>query len=623
MHIVHIVRQFHPAVGGLENVVWELASMQVRDGHDVRVVTLNRVFDSQRRDRLAAYQVIGGIEIIRVPYVGSSRYPIAPSVIRHLGDADIVHVHGLDFLFDYLALTVSLHRRRLVASTHGAYFHTPFAALLKRLYFPTVTRFSLSRYAGVATVSVADDRLFRGIRSRGISLIENGVNIDKYADAAARVPSKRMIAVGRFSSNKRLDRVISFMAALRRRDPEWRLTITGRPWDVSADDLMGFAQRCGADDAIEVVASPSDDEIRAMMGRCSIIVSASDYEGFGLAAVEGMSAGLFPLLSPILPFQHLVERTQAGMVVDFSDAEAAAERFLACWPQIAGRWDDWRRTSIAASGDYSWSRVSRKYEQLYHGALGTKVRSILDVAVGVTTFPEAVDLLDARFHDGHPAMVVFANAHTLNMMRSNGRVRDALQKSIVFNDGIGIDLASRLLFGKWFPANLNGTDFVPDYLKATRNRYRIFLLGAKPGIAASAAKHLMSVAPHHRIVGSSHGYLTPRDADGIVGEIRRSQADVLLVAMGNPEQELWLMERLDQTGCQLGFGVGALFDFMAGAVPRAPGWMQTARLEWLYRMVHEPRRLWRRYLVGMPMFLLRVAGQWVTGARVSGATRDQ
>jgi alpha-1,3-mannosyltransferase len=132
----------------------------------------------------------------------------------------------------------------------------------------------------------------------------------------------------------------------------------------------------------------------------------------------------------------------------------------------------------------------------------------------------------------------------------------------------------------------------------------------------------MSVAPHHRIVGSSHGYLTPQDADGIVGEIRRSQADVLLVAMGNPEQELWLMERLDQTGCQLGFGVGALFDFMAGAVPRAPGWMQTARLEWLYRMVHEPRRLWRRYLVGMPMFLLRVAGQWVTGARVSGATRD-
>jgi alpha-1,3-mannosyltransferase len=90
--------------------------------------------------------------------------------------------------------------------------------------------------------------------------------------------------------------------------------------------------------------------------------------------------------------------------------------------------------------------------------------------------------------------------------------------------------------------------------------------------------------------------------------------------MGDPKQELWLTEHLPQTGCRLGIGVGALFDFMAGAVPRAPAWMQSLRLEWLYRMMQEPRRLWRRYLVGMPMFLLRVGKQWIGGARVSGAT---
>jgi alpha-1,3-mannosyltransferase len=359
------------------------------------------------------------------------------------------------------------------------------------------------------------------------------------------------------------------------------------------------------------------------MGKCSVAVSASDYEGFGLVAVEGMSAGLFPALSAILPFQRLVERTGIGMIVDFADADAAADRFLARWSHVVAGWEANRRAAMKASAEYSWDRVSRIYELFYHSALGTKVRSILDIAVGVRTFSEAVDMLDARVRSSHPAPVVFANAHTLNAMRRDLRVRDALRRSIVFNDGIGVDLASRVLFGKWFPANLNGTDFVPGYLRSTRNRYRIFLLGAKPGVADRAAEHLSRIAPRHEIVGSSHGYLTPQDATTIVATIRGLRADILLVAMGNPEQELWLMEHLSQTGCRLGFGVGALFDFMAGAVPRAPVWMRMARLEWLYRIILEPRRLWRRYLVGMPIFLLRVAGQWFTGARVSSVMQER
>jgi alpha-1,3-mannosyltransferase len=109
----------------------------------------------------------------------------------------------------------------------------------------------------------------------------------------------------------------------------------------------------------------------------------------------------------------------------------------------------------------------------------------------------------------------------------------------------------------------------------------------------------------------------------VIETIRNARADVLLVAMGNLEQELWLTDHLAETGCVLGFGVGGLFDFMAGAVPRAPQWVRAAHLEWLYRMAQEPRRLWRRYLLGMPIFLLRVVGQWLAGARVANPTWER
>jgi alpha-1,3-mannosyltransferase len=620
MRIVHVVRQFHPAIGGMESVVWELASAQIANGHSVRVVTLNRRFEKPQ-ERLSPREFVRGIEIIRIPYLGSRRYPIAWKVLRHIGGADIVHVHGIDFFFDYLAWTQPLHQRKLVVSTHGGYFHTPFAATLKKFVFRTLTRLSLSWYGGVATVSAADQTLFSSIRSRGASLIENGVNIEKYAAAGARKPVKSIITLGRFSTNKRLDRMISFVAALRRLDPAWRLIIAGRPADLTAADLRELAAKARVADGVEILTSPFDDAVRHLMGKCSVIASASSYEGFGLTAVEGMSAGLVPLLNDIPPFRHLLNRHGIGLLTDFSDADGAAEQFLSRWQEIEVRYKRHRKRAIEASADYTWTRVSQKYEDCYHSVLGDAARAILDVPIDVHTYNDALELLDDRFSKGEQATVVFANAHTLNNTFRNDEARAALRGSIVFNDGIGVNLASRLLFGKWFPENLNGTDFMPDYLRHTKHRLRVFFLGAKPGVAERAARHLMSVNARHQIAGCHHGYFDESDGARVAEEIRRSGADVLLVAMGDPMQELWLKNHFEQTACRFGFAVGGLFDFMAHEVPRAPQWVQALCMEWLYRMLQEPRRLWRRYLVEMPVFMLRVSGQWLAGPRITSAGR--
>ena len=619
MQIVHVVRQFHPAIGGLENVVSELANAQLTSGHDVRVVTLNRVFNSPQTGRLPSNDHIAGLEIVRIPFFGSKRYPIAFSAIRYIKDADIVHVHGIDFFFDYLAWTVPLHRRKLVVSTHGGFFHTPFAAWIKRPYFHILTRLSLSWYAGVAAVSVADYALFKKIRTRGITLIENGANISKYRDASAPVPKKTLLSIGRLSSNKGLDRLIYFLAALRRFDSQWTLCIAGRPWDLPVSDLVVVAKKIGMEGYVRILATPSDATIRKVMADCSVLVSASAYEGFGLVAVEGLSAGLWPVLSAIPAFQNLIEKCGLGTILDFSNANSAAQTFLTQWPNIAANYNSHRQIAMTRAGRFAWSAVSKKYEALYDSALGTQVRSILEVPVQVKTSSEAVELLDASFDRGDPRIVIFANAHTLNAIVSDPQAGSTVSHALVFNDGIGMDIASWLLFRKPFPENLNGTDFVPHYLQRTKNSYRIFLLGAKSGVAKQTADRLAKVAQRHKIVGWEHGYTAPERAADVISQIRRSRADILLVAMGDPAQELWLNAHLKETGCRLGFGVGGLFDFVAGVVPRAPRWVRVARIEWAYRMLQEPRRLWRRYLLEMPVFLLRVSQQWLTGARVSSA----
>ena len=613
MNIVHIVRQFHPALGGIESVVRELASAQVAAGHRVRIVTLNRVFKATGDNLLPARAVVDGAEVIRVPFFGSTRYPLAPSVIKFIGAADVVHVHAIDFFFDYLAWTKFLHRKKLVVSTHGGFFHTPYAARLKHLYFLTVTRMSLAMYDCVAAVSIADREMFGKIRKRGIVCIENGVNVSKFLDASSAVPVKAILALGRLSSNKRLDRLLGFMAALRKRDPKWKLTIAGRPWNVDVSDLTALAERHQIREAVEIIVGPNDDKVRELIGRSSVMACTSEYEGFGVAAVEAMSAGLFPLLSDIPAFRGLVTRAGAGMLVDFSDVEVAADEFVTRWQDIEANYVRYRSSSINAIGGFDWRQVSGEYVKLYEYVCGTKKRTILGVPIWVGTAPQAVTLLDERFEGGDPSSVAFANAHALNVAFRDEHFREVLRKSIVINDGIGMDVASLCLFGSPFPQNLNGTDFIPLYLRNTRHRYRIFLLGGLPGVAEQAKEHLSRSCSQHWFVGCHHGYFASEDTAKITSKIRALKADLVLVGMGNPQQELWLAENLESTGCRLAFGVGALFDFLTGHARRAPAWMRSARLEWLYRLIQEPGRMWRRYLVGNPQFIVRVLGQRLSG----------
>jgi exopolysaccharide biosynthesis WecB/TagA/CpsF family protein len=126
-------------------------------------------------------------------------------------------------------------------------------------------------------------------------------------------------------------------------------------------------------------------------------------------------------------------------------------------------------------------------------------------------------------------------------------------------------------------------------------------------VAEKAAAKFAATVPGLAMAGTRNGFFTAAEEPGIIQQIRDAGTDVLVVGMGNPKQEKWLKQHLASSGAKIGVGVGAFLDFSAGVFPRAPMWIQKIKLEWLYRMSREPKRLWKRYLLGGPLFLARVA----------------
>jgi exopolysaccharide biosynthesis WecB/TagA/CpsF family protein len=242
---------------------------------------------------------------------------------------------------------------------------------------------------------------------------------------------------------------------------------------------------------------------------------------------------------------------------------------------------------------------------------------ILGIPVAQLRRSEAVTTVERLVERPEPALVAFANAHTLNVAYADARFAAVLRKAdLVLNDGVGLALAARMSSQR-FPENLNGSDFSPAVLDlAARRGWSVYLLGARPGVVEQAAEVLATRHPGLRIAGMHHGLFAVEEELSVVESIRQSGADICMVGMGNPLQELFLARYLRLSGVRLGIGVGAFFDFTAEVVPRAPKWANAMGVEWVYRLVQEPKRLWKRYVVGNPLFLARAAGR-AQGARRS------
>ncbi|QQA44718.1 WecB/TagA/CpsF family glycosyltransferase [Pelagovum pacificum] len=237
-------------------------------------------------------------------------------------------------------------------------------------------------------------------------------------------------------------------------------------------------------------------------------------------------------------------------------------------------------------------------------ALATKNLPALDLDLVDAPAERTIDVL---LSPGR-RRVVFMNAHCCNIHRRDRAYREAVAGAdLRLPDGIGVELAGRMT-GDRLAANLNGTDLVPALLaKAAGQGKSVYLFGGRPGIAEAAAQRLSRDIPGLRIAGTRDGYDGAADPQAAVADINNSGADILLVALGVPMQELWLHRHTHDLTPDLALAVGALFDFLAGTVSRAPEIVRKLRMEWVWRLVQEPRRLAKRYLAGNVSFLFHAA----------------
>lgn len=297
-------------------------------------------------------------------------------------------------------------------------------------------------------------------------------------------------------------------------------------------------------------------------------------------------------------------------------------------PGIVSRHGLQKQTGIAYEGEVSADR-EHYYEQTFRGDLGLVARSIpasilgnraeetvappfldfFDVTIVNTSMEEAIDWIESRAStfDGNTCQLAFVNPDCLNIAYTSEEYREVLQASErVLPDGIGIHVGCRLL-GTSLKANVNGTDLFPRLCERfAETGHSIYLLGARPGVAQAAAEAMQAKYPGLEFAGARDGYFSEDEETEVIESINASGAAVLLVAFGVPKQELWLAQNKGRLRIPVQMGVGGLFDFYSGRIPRAPQWLRELGMEWSWRLLQEPGRMWKRYLVGNWVFLYRV-----------------
>ncbi|MGA8531471.1 MAG: WecB/TagA/CpsF family glycosyltransferase [Acidobacteriaceae bacterium] len=240
----------------------------------------------------------------------------------------------------------------------------------------------------------------------------------------------------------------------------------------------------------------------------------------------------------------------------------------------------------------------------------------------------AILLVEALLHRGEfPTLtVVGPNAQLVTLAQKDQLFAEAVQKAdLSVPDGMSVVLASRLL-GVPIPERVTGGDLMERMCaEAARYGFRVFFLGGLPGAAEMAAFNLRQRYPGLNICGTCcppPGFENdPAELLWIEKTVEEARPDLLCVAFGAPKQEIWMQRHRDRLGVGVILPVGAAFDTQAGLQRRAPQWMQRNALEWLFRVIMEPRRLWRRYLIGNTQFIFLTLRQWAREKRAAWRER--
>jgi len=248
---------------------------------------------------------------------------------------------------------------------------------------------------------------------------------------------------------------------------------------------------------------------------------------------------------------------------------------------------------------------------------------VLGLPVRVLDTDGLIELAVARTLAGMRTTFSYVNAHVANLAMHDDLLADALRRAdVLFADGVSVVWASRFAERR-LPERMTANDYFPRLLRRCADEgLRLFLLGGKPGVAEAAAEAMRAVEPTVRIVGTRDGYFGPAESNAVLARINESGADMLVVGLSTPRQELWLAQHGPRLRVPVRWCGGALLDYWAGLERPAPAWACRYGTEWLYRLAVDPVGKWRRYLLGNPRFVWNTLA-WAWRRRNSAYRSDR
>ena len=365
MRVLQVTRQFYPKVGGIESCVLNLSRQLIARGHAVDVVTLNR--DLRTRRLITGPSEIDSIPIYRIPYIGSSRYPIAPAWLGFIENFDVIHIHAIDFFIDSAAASrfVGFHQKPIVVTTHGGIFHTKAWARLKDFYWRNVLIRSLRAADSVVAVSDRDAELFGSIvPADKLMTIPNAIDPAFTSVAATRVRG-RIVTIGRITPAKTIDRVVDLVAALVPENDAVELFVAGPDENGAADTLRHHAERRGIAGRVKIQGQLSVTDLARLVGSAQLFISAAAHEGFGITTVEALSAGVPVMVTPTGIHEQIVRPDVNGWLWSgLPDADAVATLRKALLLPDA-RLDEMRDAARKSAAAFDWGVTTGRYERVF------------------------------------------------------------------------------------------------------------------------------------------------------------------------------------------------------------------------------------------------------------------
>jgi alpha-1,3-mannosyltransferase len=345
--VVHVCRRYHPLTGGTERYVRDLARAQASRGYEVWVLTLCRDVTRTTLRHLPHRDEDGEVRIIRVPGVGTARVALATrpdAVLNVLSQASAIHLHDLRFAFAEAALAGSRNSTPIFVHTHGLFFHTPVLQHAKTLaikyYFAPI----LARIPGVILASSnadAEQLLTRASQlRRKLRYFPNAIDLSPLLPVVPRRHGCNLLVHGRVAHTKRIDRAIEAVAALGRRGV--RLRVAGAAEPGERERLTNVARACGVADQVQFLGHYDDHQLVELLSQTDVALFPSPGEGFGLALLEAMAAGVPAVANNIPAHREVLGPDLSFLLTDFANPSAAA--------RIIGR--------ILDMNEHSWEQVS-------------------------------------------------------------------------------------------------------------------------------------------------------------------------------------------------------------------------------------------------------------------------